>query len=57
MGEKRSERVDLRLTPMEKKILEDRAKATRRTVTSIMVQLIDEIDKIIPLPQEKGPWT
>jgi uncharacterized protein (DUF1778 family) len=49
-NEKRSERIDLRLTLTEKKILEDKARSTRRTVTSIVAQLIDEIDKIIP------PW-
>ena len=46
--ELRSERVDVRLTPTEKKILEDKARSTRRTVTSIVAQLIDEIDKVIP---------
>ena len=54
--EPRTERVDIRLTPSEKKVLEDKAKATRRTVTSLLSQLIDEIDKVIPpTPWEKGP--
>lgn len=41
-------RLDLRLTPEEKKILEDKARQTRRSISSLLRQLIDEIDKVIP---------
>ena len=44
----RTARIDLRLTPSEKAKLEAKAKAKRRTVTSVMLELIENIDKIIP---------
>jgi uncharacterized protein (DUF1778 family) len=46
--QKRSERLNLRLTPNEVAILQEKARKTQRTVTSIVAQLIDEIDKVIP---------
>lgn len=47
-GAERTERIDFRMTPEEKQMLEAKAAKTRRTITSIMLQLIDEMDKIIP---------
>lgn len=44
----RTERLDLRVTPEEREILQAKCDATHRTLTSIVAQLIDEIDKIIP---------
>lgn len=44
----RTNRIDMRLTAAERDALVAKALATRRTVTSIMAQLIDEMDKIIP---------
>jgi hypothetical protein len=40
----RSCRIDMRLTVAEKKKLERKAKETRRTVTSIITELIEKMD-------------
>jgi uncharacterized protein (DUF1778 family) len=48
MTEHATSRIDIRLTPTEKRILQEKARATRRTVASLLKQLIDEIDKVIP---------
>lgn len=46
--ERRTERFDIRLTKTEKATLEAKADQTRRSLASIIAQLIDEIDKVIP---------
>lgn len=46
----RTERIDFRVTPAQKAILLEKARKTRRTVTSLVEQLIDEIDKVVPDP-------
>ena len=42
-GELRSERLDLRLTKAEKKKLTTRAKTAGCTVTSIIVEMIEQL--------------
>lgn len=46
--DKRTARIEMRVTPEEKRALELKAIQTRRTLSSIIAQLIDEMDKIIP---------
>jgi uncharacterized protein (DUF1778 family) len=41
--EPRTCRLDLRLTVAERKKLERKAKATRRTITSVVIELIEKM--------------
>jgi hypothetical protein len=52
VGVKRSARIDLRLTPADKTVLERIAKAESRTLTSLLQEWID----ILVKERGKLPW-
>lgn len=47
-GQKRSERIEMRLTPHDKDVLYRVATTTRRSLTSLIEDMIDELDRKYP---------